>query len=493
MDLRDKILHYAIDFTGETPTDSVKALVDSGFDQCWLEEYDPQRNRMTPSVHSTLYALAYAHFAEHNGLITPQTLGHQFKHVMGELAAELRMDVSELKAQAQTAVLGAQNTPSNLSEIHYVVDQVRNSWMRNAVVMSLTRAARGVDDFSPTTVAQTIIGELEQLQQRVGGSNTVAVTVRDMVPQRLDEYDHRDANPDQYRGLLTGFTEMDKLTNGLQPGEIVTVVGNTGIGKTKFREKMLYNFWRGGHSVVEVLSECYPEHTQERLECMALGGMISVPPGMYLSHLLRAGKLTEEQKEVYRQVLESFEEIPSEYCIVSPNSYMYLDELESTIAGLKQRHGIMALGVDDFHNQRLGSLRDAEDHLTQGAVMTWLKRIAVRYKLVVLVEIQEKQGTVGKKHVDKSEVVAYSHKIAEKSDMIIRLYDDGGDANDGSPSIYKLVQVLKHKTSADHYSFPIVMDDRRMFIDNAPAHAVAEVFESPLLAETVKSILTKTG
>ncbi len=478
MDLRDKVLHYAVDYTGSASPEPMQTLIDSGFDQAWLEQYNPTNNHMEPSPHSTLYSLSFSHFTEQGGLITPQTLLHQYNAMTGELAREQNVDAAELQATAQTILANAAGFVSNATEIPYVVGQIRDRYMRNNLIAALTQGARVVDEFSPVTTIQTLIGSLEQLQQRVGGSASVAVTVRSMLDGRMEEYEQRSNNPEQFRGMLTGFMEIDRRTNGLQPGEVVTVVGNTGIGKTKFREKILYNFWRAGHSVLEILSECFPHHTQERLECMALGGMITLPENEYLSDVLRSGRLTEAQKEAYGQVLEMFKEVSSEYCIVSPNAYSHLDELESTIAGLKQRYGIEAIGVDDFHNQRLEAGSVEKDYLAQGDVMTWLKRIAVRYSLVVLVEIQEKQGTVGQKNVDKSDVVAYSHKIAEKSDMIIRLFDDSG--LDNPDSIYKTVQILKHKTSADHYSFPIVMDDRRMFIDNAPAYAVEEQCEAPL-------------
>ncbi len=478
MDLRDKILHYAVDYTGSASPEPMQTLIDSGFDQTWLEQYNPSSNRMEPSPHSILYSLAFSHFTERQGLITPQMLLHQYNRMTGELAHEQNVDAAELQATAQTILANAAGFVSNATEVPYVAGQIRESFMRNSVVMTLTQGARVVDEFSPSTTIQTLVGSFEQLQQRVGGSDSVAVTVRSMLDGRMEEYEQRATNPEQFRGMLTGFMEIDRRTNGLQPGEVVTVVGNTGIGKTKFREKILYNFWRDGHSVLEILSECFPQHTQERLECMALGGMVTLPADTYLSDVLRSGQLTAEQKDAYQHVLDMFKEIPSEYCIVSPNAYSHLDELESTIAGLKQRYGIEAIGVDDFHNQRIEGGSSERDHLAQGDVMTWLKRIAVRYELVVLVEIQEKQGTVGQKNVDKSDVVAYSHKIAEKSDMIIRLFDDSG--LDNPDSIYKTVQVLKHKTSADHYSFPIVMDDRRMFIDNAPAYAVDEQYDAPL-------------
>lgn len=45
----------------------------------------------------------------------------------------------------------------------------------------------------------------------------------------------------QFRGIKTGFTDLDKLTNGLQPGQLVIIAGRPGIGKTSFALNILIN------------------------------------------------------------------------------------------------------------------------------------------------------------------------------------------------------------------------------------------------------------
>jgi replicative DNA helicase len=53
------------------------------------------------------------------------------------------------------------------------------------------------------------------------------------VVTRIDELYHRDDASD-VTGVPTGFTDMDNMTSGLQPGDLVIVAGRPSMGKTAF-------------------------------------------------------------------------------------------------------------------------------------------------------------------------------------------------------------------------------------------------------------------
>ena len=58
-----------------------------------------------------------------------------------------------------------------------------------------------------------------------------AVAVRSLLPQVIDQIDEWHSNPDALRGLPTGFTDFDKITGGLRPGDLVIVAGRPSMGK----------------------------------------------------------------------------------------------------------------------------------------------------------------------------------------------------------------------------------------------------------------------
>ena len=53
-----------------------------------------------------------------------------------------------------------------------------------------------------------------------------------LLPPLIDKIDEWHTNPDKLRGLATGFTEFDRKTGGLRPGDLVIIAGRPSMGKT---------------------------------------------------------------------------------------------------------------------------------------------------------------------------------------------------------------------------------------------------------------------
>ncbi|MBS0373414.1 MAG: replicative DNA helicase [Proteobacteria bacterium] len=83
-------------------------------------------------------------------------------------------------------------------------------------------------------------GELvEEAERRVfeiaeRGTRTRAgfQTVREILPRTIDRIDMLHQNPGAFTGVATGYTELDRMTAGLQPGDLIIVAGRPSMGKT---------------------------------------------------------------------------------------------------------------------------------------------------------------------------------------------------------------------------------------------------------------------
>jgi len=62
-------------------------------------------------------------------------------------------------------------------------------------------------------------------------------------------------NPDAYKGMSTGYYQLDKLMGGIKPGEITILCGDTGSGKTNFSEQVAYNAISRGVKVLWISLE----------------------------------------------------------------------------------------------------------------------------------------------------------------------------------------------------------------------------------------------
>jgi replicative DNA helicase len=70
----------------------------------------------------------------------------------------------------------------------------------------------------------------EQAIKHAGGPQHVG-PVLDAVLHRMDDLSRR-KNQDELTGLATGFGELDKLTTGMQPGELIVIAARPAMGKT---------------------------------------------------------------------------------------------------------------------------------------------------------------------------------------------------------------------------------------------------------------------
>jgi replicative DNA helicase len=65
--------------------------------------------------------------------------------------------------------------------------------------------------------------------------------VRKVLLELMPQIDARHANPGQLTGLPTGFFDIDRITNGLQKGELIVIAARPSVGKTTLALNMLHH------------------------------------------------------------------------------------------------------------------------------------------------------------------------------------------------------------------------------------------------------------
>jgi replicative DNA helicase len=105
------------------------------------------------------------------------------------------------------------------------------------------------------------------------------------VVERIDELYSRD-NSSEITGVPTGFADLDKMTSGLQPGDLVIVAGRPSMGKTAFSVNIGENVAIEAGLPVAIFSM---EMGGAQLAMRMLGSV-----GELDQHRLRTGKLIDE-------------------------------------------------------------------------------------------------------------------------------------------------------------------------------------------------------
>jgi replicative DNA helicase len=60
------------------------------------------------------------------------------------------------------------------------------------------------------------------------------VEIRPIIAQVVERIDQLHSNPSEVTGTPTGYTRLDQMTSGLQPGDLIIVAGRPSMGKTAF-------------------------------------------------------------------------------------------------------------------------------------------------------------------------------------------------------------------------------------------------------------------
>ncbi len=186
--------------------------------------------------------------------------------------------------------------PSAANYQHYF-DIIR----RDSVNRSLIRAAGEIIEFSSTSddnVKSVQFAERKIYDISVTNDTSTMKDIResDGIDQVIEKFQKLSENKDAFKGILTGFTRLDKLTNGLQKSDLIVVAARPGMGKTSFAMNIVESAAVRQNKVCAVFSLEMPEvQIVQRLLCsMANISMSDALSGKLSSNdwkkLVKAGK-----------------------------------------------------------------------------------------------------------------------------------------------------------------------------------------------------------
>ena len=132
----------------------------------------------------------------------------------------------------------AQNTPSaaNIKRYAEIVHEralVRRVASAAQEIGEKAYARNGMSAYDLVDFAQVKINAVSELASKVGSGPQLLSVVMAKVTDKIDELFHRD-DRNEVTGLATGFAQLDKMTTGFQPGDLVILAARPSMGKTAF-------------------------------------------------------------------------------------------------------------------------------------------------------------------------------------------------------------------------------------------------------------------
>lgn len=118
------------------------------------------------------------------------------------------------------------------ANLEYYLDIVREKFLLRKMIQTCTEVVGRVYDYEGEVDA--LLDEVEKEVLRINESRVQdnVVTVKDLVKKAISTIEDYHKRQGMLDGLATGFNDLDKMTSGMHPGEMIVVAARPSMGKT---------------------------------------------------------------------------------------------------------------------------------------------------------------------------------------------------------------------------------------------------------------------
>ncbi len=266
----------------------------------------------------------------------------------------------------------------------------------------------------------TIVDEAEQKIFNIGeqGSrNKQGFQAMDtLVVQLLDRVQEMADNPNDVTGVPTGFYDLDRMTAGLQAGDLIVLAARPSMGKTALAINIAEHVALNEGLPVAVFSM---EMGAAQLAVRIVGSIGRIDQGH-----LRTGKLTDEE---WPRLTEAIEKLRNISLHIDESAGLTSSELRANARRLARQCGKLGLIVVDYLQLMSGSSSsDGENRATElGEISRGLKMLAreLQCPVIALSQLNRSVETRPDKRPMMSDL-RESGAIEQDADIIMFIYRD---------------------------------------------------------------------
>jgi replicative DNA helicase len=318
----------------------------------------------------------------------------------------------------------ANNTPS-VANVTAYADIVREKSVQRQLISIASEIADSA--YNPAgrevpellDLAETkVFAVAEQTAGNSGPEAIKAILVKAV--ERIDALYH---NGDAITGLATGLTDVDQMTSGLQPSDLIIVAGRPSMGKTTLAMNMAEHAAIGGKKPVLVFSMEMPA------DSLAMRMMSSL--GRIDQHKIRTGKLEDED---WPRITSAVHMLSEATLFIDDTPALSPAEMRARARRLAKEYGQLGLIVVDYLQLMKVPGFKAENRTAEiSEISRSLKSLAKELKVPVIA-LSQLNRSLEQRH-DKRPVMSdlrESGAIEQDADLICFIYRDEV-YNDDSP------------------------------------------------------------
>jgi len=310
----------------------------------------------------------------------------------------------------------AQETPSAANIKAYAEIVRERSVLRQLIAVSNDIADTAFNPEGRTSqilldLAETkVFGIADQTSRAGGGFHDI----KSVLTKAVDRINLLFESDSSITGLSTGFDELDELTSGLQPADLIIVAGRPSMGKTTFAMNLVENAALKADAPVAVFSMEMPAD-QLAMRMISSLGRVELQN-------LRTGRMREQDWPRITSAITLLNQKRSVYIDDTPA--MTPTDLRARARRLKRDHGLSLIVIDYLQLMRLADSK--ENRATEiSEISRSLKALAKELDVPIVALSQLNRGL--EQRPDKRPVMSdlrESGAIEQDADVIMFIYRD---------------------------------------------------------------------
>lgn len=238
-------------------------------------------------------------------------------------------------------------------------------------------------------------------------------SLKELLPETVDRIDLLHQSDDSITGISSGYAEFDKMTAGLQPGDLVIIAGRPSMGKTTLAINIAENAAIGAKVPTAIFSMEMPSLQLTFRMISSLGRVDQTQ--------LRTGNFPDEDWSRINTAVQLMSEAP---IFIDDTAGLAPTEIRARSRRLQREHGLGLIVVDYLQLMQVPG--NQENRATEISEISRSLKALAKELAVPVIALSQLNRSV-EQRTDKRPVMSdlrESGAIEQDADMIVFIYRD---------------------------------------------------------------------
>lgn len=326
-----------------------------------------------------------------------------------------------------TEVANSVPTAANIEHYARIVEE--KSLLRRLISVAATIME---DGYTREDEVEALLSEAEKKMMEVANRKNAGDFrhIKDVLVDTYDNIEILHTRRGDVTGVPTGFADLDKITAGFQPNDLIIVAARPSVGKTAFALNVAQNVATKTDENVAIFSlEMGAEQLVMRMLCAE---------GNIDASVLRTGNL---EAEDWRKLTMAMGSLSNAGIFIDDSPGIRINEIRSKCRRLQQEHGLGMIMID-YLQLIMGSGRSGENRQQEvSEISRSLKALARELKVPVIALSQLSRGV--EQRQDKRPMMSdlrESGSIEQDADIVSFLYRE--DYYDKETENQNMIEII---------------------------------------------------